>query len=118
MKKYFIYAFALAAIVLVAPRAFAKGSLAIGHGDSYGWAVNMHSYEESDASALEHCSGDCKVVYQFENTCAAYSKDGPGGATGWAHAETREEAEKLAQEECRSHGGHECPIRVWGCDTN
>ena len=118
MKKYFVYAFAFAAIVLIAPRAFAKGSLAIGHGDSYGWAVNFHSYDQSDADALRHCSGECKIVYRFENTCAAYAKDGPGGATGWAHAETLKEAERLAHEECRGHGGHECAIRVSACDTN
>ena len=116
MKKYFVYALALSLIAFVAPRAFDKGSLAIGHGEAYGWAVNMHSYDESDAAALEHCSGYCKIVYRFENTCAAYAKDGPGGATGWAHAPSREEAEHLAQEECRSHGGHTCEIRVWGCD--
>jgi hypothetical protein len=118
MKKYCLIAFAFAAIVFLAPRAFAKGSLAIGHGEAYGWAVNMHSYEASDAAALEHCGHDCKIVYHFNGTCAAYAKDGPGGATGWAHGDTREDAERLARAECITHGGHSCPIRVWGCDTD
>jgi hypothetical protein len=118
MKKYFVLALAFAMITFVAPRAFAKGSLAIGHGEAYGWAVNMHSYDESDRDALRHCGEGCKIVYRFNGTCAAYAKDGPGGATGWAHGDTREEAERLAKKECRSVGGHECGIRVWGCDTD
>ena len=118
MKKYFVYALALSLVAFVAPRAFAKGSLAIGHGEAYGWAVNMHSFEESDHAALEHCGNDCKIVYHFNGTCAAYAKDGPGGATGWAHGPTREDAERLARAECITHGGHTCEIRVWGCDTD
>jgi len=118
MKKYCLIAIAFAVIALAAPRAFAKGSLAIGHGEAYGWAVNFNSYDQSDADALHHCSGECKIVYRFENTCAAYSKDGPRGATGWAHASTLHEAEKLAHEECMSHGGTTCEIRVSACDTH
>jgi|HubBroStandDraft_4_1064222.scaffolds.fasta_scaffold767524_1 hypothetical protein len=118
MKKYLFYTSAFAAIVLLVPPAFAKGSLAIGKGDAYGLAINIGSYDESDAAALEHCTDECKVVYRFENTCAAYSKEGPEGAAGWAHAPTREEAEKLARDACMSHGGSECPIRVSGCDGN
>ena len=82
MKKYFVLSrFAFAAIAFVAPRAFAKGSLAIGHGEAYGWAINLHSYDESDGAALEHCGRDCKVVYRFENTCAAYAKDASPGVS-------------------------------------
>ena len=119
MKKYFVYAFALALIAFVAPRAFAKGALAIDHdhGDHYGWAVNIDSQESADHEAISHCGGYCHVVYRFEHTCAAYSTaEGPGHHEGWAHSDNEEEAKRIAVAECRSHGGHECVVRVWGCD--
>ena len=119
MKKYFVYALALSTIAFVAPRAFAKGALAIdrNHGEHYGWAVNFNSQEGADREALSHCSGDCHVVVQFEHTCAAYAADqGDSHHFGWAHRDDAEEAKRAALHECSNAGGRRCEVRVFGCD--
>ena len=117
MKKIIACALAVAAISFTAPQAFAKGSLAVNKKNPihFGWAVDKDSYKEADA--IEHCTGDCEVVYQFEHTCAAFaSEPGADGATGWAHRETADEAKEAAVHECRKVGGEGCEVRVWGCD--
>ncbi len=97
--------------------AFAVGALAVGHGSHYGWAVDKATQAEADEAALSHCTGECTVVYQFEHTCAAFAQeDGKDdGATGWAHADSEDDAQAKALAECNSRGSN-CVIRVWGCD--
>jgi hypothetical protein len=122
MKKLLLCSLAGCGMMLLAAgTANAKGSLAVNKANpkQYGWAVNMHSFGESDDSALSHCGRGCEVVYHFNGSCAAFaSQDRPNGATGWSHAPTREEAERGAVQECEKYSSTGCEVRVWGCDTD
>jgi hypothetical protein len=117
MKKLIVCSLALSLAAFGAAPAFAVGSLAVGHGDHYGWAVNHATQAEADRAALDACTGECEVVYQFENTCAAFAReDGKdNGATGWAHADSEDAAQARALAECNKRGS-DCVIKVWGCD--
>jgi hypothetical protein len=117
MKKLIVCSLALSLVAFGAAPAFAVGSLAVGHGDHYGWAVNHATQAEADRAALDACTGECEVVYQFENTCAAFAReDGKdNGATGWAHADSEDAAKDRALAECNKRGS-DCVIKVWGCD--
>ena len=80
MKKFLLCSIAGCGLMLLAVgTADAKGSLAVNKGNpkQFGWAVNMHSFGESDDSALSHCGRGCEVVYHFNGTCAGVCFAGP-----------------------------------------
>src|SRR5271170_3590154 len=112
MKKIIVSTLALSLVAFGTAPAFAVGSLAVGHGGHYGWAVNKATQAEADRVALENCTGECEVVYQFENTCAAFAQEEgkDNGATGWAHADDKDAAQERALAECNKRGSN-CVIR-------
>ena len=112
----------MAAIVLAAPNlSVAEGALAIdeNQGDQWGWAVNFSTQAEADQHALNECGYGCSIVVRFWNSCAAYAADQTRGSTvaGWSYGYSSiSEAQYTAMSQCRSRGGTNCLLRVWGCD--
>jgi hypothetical protein len=101
--------------------AYAFGALAIDsyRGPSYGYSYNYPNVADARARALKECGGNCTVVLTYENTCAAFAADQsrPNGATGWAWAPTKEQAQSSALDYCKKYGGTSCLVRVWACES-
>jgi len=114
---------ALAAVALTAsaPVALPAGAIAIGECDRHGYTVNFYGLDAARNTALKYCAsnGDhsCEVVVTVRHACGAFAVDGHCKARGWAYAGSRYEAEKLALHHCHKHGGHDCAVRRWICDT-
>lgn len=100
--------------------AFAWGALAIdsNHGSRWGYSHGYSSESGAVNRAVGECGRGCRSVVTFNNACAAYAVDRTSGSTvyGWARASSRGAAENSALGYCRSYGGRNCAIRVWGCD--
>ena len=97
-----------------------SGALALDErqGDQYGWAVDYETPAAARAAALGGCGADCSVVLTFER-CGAYAadQDADSTAVGWAESyASAAVARQAALAECRSRGGTECIVRVWGCN--
>jgi hypothetical protein len=114
-------ALVLASMIGGSGAAFAFGALAIDglRGPSYGFSYNYSNVEDARARALKECGGNCTVVLTYQNTCAAFAADQSraDGATGWAWAPTKEEAQKSALGYCSKYGGKSCLVRVWACES-
>jgi hypothetical protein len=71
------------------------------------------------AGALSRCQGNnCRVVGTIRRGCAAFAIDGHEacGASGYAVAGRRSEAQNIALRYCTQYGGRDCYIRAWVCD--
>jgi|FEC22Drversion2_1045045.scaffolds.fasta_scaffold00023_48 hypothetical protein len=114
-------AVALAVSVPTVAPAFAWGALAIdsNHGSRWGYSYGYTSESAAIRRAVGECGHGCRAVVTFNGACAAYAVDRTAGSTvyGWARASSRSAAEGAALGYCRSHGGRNCAIRVWGCDN-
>ena len=89
-----------------------------------GWWVNRRTQREADDGAVSECrnhggGGNCSVVVQFRNACAAYAGDQAQGSSayGWGIDKDRVSAENRALTECRKRQGSQCRVRVQGCTT-
>ena len=111
----------LAALVGGAGAASAFGALAIDgyRGPHYGFSYNHPTAADARARAIKECGGNCTVVVTFQNTSAAIAADQSqaNGATGWAYAPTKEEAQQSALNYCKQYGGKSCLVRVWACES-
>jgi len=113
---------ALTALITFAepPVASAAGAIALGRCTRIGWSNNYDSRSGARAEALSQCrangDGTCEVIVTVRGLCGAVAISGNCSARGWAYAGSRGEAERLALNECRSHGGHGCTIHRWLCD--
>ncbi len=110
-----------AAAVLLGSAAAAKaaGALAIGACAAYGYAYDYSSLAAAEAAALDRCDGSCKQVVTTRKGCAAFAIDGhkPCGPLGFASARRLGEAQNTALRYCHRHGGRDCVIRAWICDS-
>ena len=97
----------------------AAGALAIGACAAYGYAYDYPTPEAAQAAAIEKCSGDCKQVVTTKMGCVVYAIDGrkPCGPNGVANAPRLGEAQNIALKFCYKHGGKDCVIRAWICDS-
>jgi hypothetical protein len=97
----------------------AAGALAIGACAAYGYAYDYPTQEAAQAAAIEKCTGDCKQVVTTRKGCVAYAIDGhrPCGPNGFANAPRLGEAQNTALKQCYKHGGKNCVIRAWICDS-
>ena len=102
------------------------GALAIdrSNGMYFGWAVDYNTQSEADARALKECrdrGGNCNIVKRFgSGWCAVYRTiDGNvGTAYGWGVARTKNEADRIATNECNKRSnGVPCNNYVWGCNS-
>src|SRR5690349_21386252 len=109
-----------AALFATSTAASAFGALAIdsARGPKYGFAYNYPSAAAARAEALKKCGANCKVVVEFQNTCAAHAADQSrdNGPYGWAYAPVGENARNTALNFCRKYGGTSCLVRVWSCE--
>ena len=111
--------FAALAFLFASFEANAAGALATGQCGAFGYAYDDVSPEAAALRARAQCKGrDCKVIASFRNTCAAFAIDAKNacGPSGWAQAGRRDEAQSIANEQCRRPGGRSCMIRAWVCD--
>jgi serine/threonine-protein kinase len=91
------------------------GAIAAAPGGAYGYAYDHPSRAQAERAALRECGDDdCVVKVWFKNNCGAYAR-GRGGE-GWAYADSREEAESLALDNCRAHG-RGCEVVCWACNS-
>ena len=97
----------------------AAGALAIGACAAYGFAYDYPTSETAEAAALEKCTGECKQVVTTKKGCVAFAIDGrkPCGPHGFANASKLGDAQNTALKHCYKHGGKDCMIRAWICDS-
>lgn len=121
MKKTITF-FATLVIFCFSSNVFANGALAIdsNQGDQYGFSYDYSSIGEAQNRALSECGRGCRVVKTFSSGCAAYAADQSYGSTvyGWGTASSSSQAKNTALQYCRSHGGTQCVVRAWGCNSN
>jgi hypothetical protein len=103
-------------------RALADGALAVGvtgdvakDGYSIGIVVNKDSPQQAREAALEWCRthgspktrAHCKLISGFRRQCASEAYDPQPGTpgAGWAIAQDRETAEKMAMANCAATAG-------------
>jgi hypothetical protein len=125
--KHIAILFVLLTLMLSATAQKGKyGALAIdkSNGWYYGWAYDYNTQTEADERALKECrdrGGNCIVVKRFgAGWCAAYRtiNGNVGTAYGWGVARTREEADRIATNEClKRSNGVPCSNHVWGCNS-
>lgn len=113
----------VAAAGLIAPAsAFAGYYGAIAFSQSTGasgWSKNYDNKRSASRAALGYCAdsaNDCKVVYNFTNSCAALAAGPDGGyGTDWDVKQRR--AEKKAIAACNQYSSG-CRIVVSACSQN
>jgi hypothetical protein len=100
-----------------APAGGSFGALAVGECDRHGYAWGQPSSDIAQARALAGCgnSATCNVVITVNHACAAFAVSGDCSARGWAYADSRAQAERLALSSCARYGGYDCGIRRWLC---
>lgn len=91
------------------------GAIAASGSGRSGWAVDRVSRAAAEGAALAQCGRGCEVKLWFKNTCGAYAQG--RNAEGWAYADTRLAAERLALESCTSRGAG-CRVLCWGCNAH
>lgn len=101
-----------------APGAQAAGALAYGKCGAYGYAFDHSRSSEAETAARAKCKGTCSTV-TMNKACAALAIDlaNPCGAFGYAVAPKISGALNSASRRCYEHGGKECVIRAWACDS-
>jgi len=112
-------AFAAIALCALSAAANAAGAIAIGKCAAYGFAYDYPDVEAAQAAALEKCTGPCKQIVTTQKGCVAFAIDGrnPCGAHGFANAPKLGLAQNTALKFCYKHGGRDCVIRAWICDS-
>lgn len=84
-----------------------------------GWSKNYDDKRGASRAALGYCresADDCKVVYNFTNSCAALAA-GPDGGYGNAWDVKQRRAEKKAIAACNQYSSG-CRIVVTACSQN
>jgi hypothetical protein len=96
----------------------AAGSLAIGSCGAYGYAYDHVKAESARSAAKAKCTGDCTTV-EVRKHCAALAVDVQNacGPFGYSVAKKLGEAQNEALSHCYKHGGKDCMIRAWLCDS-
>ncbi len=94
------------------------GSIAYGRqSGAYGWSHDFDDAPAAENEALKNCSasgsGDCQVVVDFWNTCAAVAAD--GATVSYGLGDNRGQAEDGALAECAKDGGRQCEVQAWAC---
>jgi hypothetical protein len=119
VRAIFHAAIAAAVILIPVQAAYAAGAIAIGACAAYGFAYDRPTAEDAQAEALKNCEGNCKQVVTTKKGCVAFAVDGrkPCGPLGFANANRLGEAQNTALKYCYKHGGKDCMIRAWICDT-
>ena len=119
MKKIYL-AICVFAIAAATP-AFAGdkyGALAFSAGDgAWGWWADANTQASASANALAKCQehgGNCEVVLEFWNTCAAFAVG--NGGQGWAHGPDSNAVQQAAVGYCSEHGTG-CAVKVWACTS-
>ena len=108
---------AVGVVCLAAPttaRAAGYGAIAYSpNTGAYGYAYGKSCQAEAENTALSYCNGpDVQIVVWCQNACAALAVS-DNGIYGYAHADSRKEAERLALRYCRDAGGCNPRIRCW-----
>ena len=83
-----------------------------------GWSKNFDSKRAASNAALDYCNAeDCRVVYNFTNSCAALAAgDGGGYGVDWDIKKGR--AERKALRACENYGNTGCHIIISACSKN
>lgn len=112
-------AIAAAAIASFTSSVHAAGALAIGACAAYGYSYDQPDAEAAQTAALANCEGTCKQVVATKKGCVAFAIDGhkPCGPLGFANAPKLGVAQNTALKQCYKHGGKDCVIRAWICDS-
>jgi len=101
------------------PPKISYGALAYGaHSTAWGFSYGQDNAAAADRVALEKCKpngDDCKVVYDFSNTCAALAALESKGLFATAYAPSRGAAESAAMAACTRQYGDGCDIEVSAC---
>ncbi len=80
---------------------------------AYGYADGYGSRADAEKAALSKCNAsDARVVVWCKDEYAAMAV-GDNGAYGYGCAGSKEEAERLAQDYCRNHGGRHAHVVCW-----
>jgi hypothetical protein len=98
----------------VSARAAGYGAIAYSPSTgAYGYAYGKSCQAEAENTALCYCKApDAQIVVWCQNACAALAV-GDNGVYGYAVADSRKEAERLALRQCRDAGGCNPHIRCW-----
>jgi hypothetical protein len=85
----------------------------------YGWSADFANQAAAEQTALSGCSAgsNCKIVYDFWNSCAALAaaSDGSYAIEG---GDNQDGAQRSALASCEKNGGQGCKIQVWSCTNN
>lgn len=83
-----------------------------------GWSKNYDSKNAASNAALSYCNADdCKVVYNFTNSCAALAAGTDGGyGVDWDVKINR--AERKALKACANYSSGGCQIVLSACSQN
>lgn len=116
------FAASLALTALLAPAAaFAgyEGAIAFSQRTgASGWSKNYDTKNQASNAALNYCNADdCKVVYNFTNSCAALAA-GPDGGYGVDWDVKLRRAERKALRACANYSSGGCQIVVSACSQN
>ncbi len=80
---------------------------------AYGYAYGKGCEVDADSTALCYCKApDAQILVSCVNSSAALAV-GDNGVYGYAHADCRADAERLAKQYCRDAGGCNPRIRCW-----
>ena len=109
-------------LTISSTQAMAVGALAIdsNQGSAYGFSYDYDNTYDARNRALSECGSGCTIVVDFDSGCAAYAADQAAGSTvyGWGKDSSESSAKSRALYECRNHGGTNCIVRVWGCNSH
>ena len=85
----------------------------------YGWSADFDNQAAAEQKALSGCnaSSNCKIVYDFWNSCAALAA-GSDGRYSIEGGDKQDIAQRSALATCEKDGGQDCKIQVWGCTNN
>jgi len=113
-------AFALSVLLIpAAALAGYEGAIAFSQSTgASGWSKNHNSKNSASNAALSYCNAsDCRVVYNFTNSCAALAAgDGGGYGVDWDVKKGR--AERKALRACENYGNTGCHVTISVCSQN
>jgi hypothetical protein len=93
------------------------GAIAYGaQSGSIGWSRAFADPQAAENEALSDCAnhgGDCRVVIDFWNACAAVAADGPHVAYGLGDDQRLADAGAMAA--CQEAGGTRCAVQGGSC---
>lgn len=111
---------AIGFLTISASAVHAAGALAVGDCAAYGFAYDYVDANAARRAATAKCSGtNCNIVATMQRNCVAFAIDGHNacGPHGYATAKRLGQAENTALRFCYKHGGKDCVIRAWACDS-